>query len=774
MATPSSASNGSSLTHRELEVATLVAQGLTNRQIADNLFISERTADGHLEHIREKLGVGTRTQIATWYVTRSRHGDLSELTRTRIGWPPQPTVLLGRERELLEVRGLMLRPDVRLLTLTGPPGTGKTRLASSAALDLAGEFDNGAHFVDLSPIFDPSLILSAIGQVLSSQPLLHALAATLRAKRTLVVLDNFEQILPGAVQIAELLASCPHLKIMVTSRECLHLQRWEHEYPVQPLQLPDLGHLPPAHLMSTIPAVALFVDRALARNPQFALSNETAETVAEICVRLDGLPLAIELAAARAKFQTPTAILSGLKGPSDLTIEGGPDFPKRHQTLHEAIAASHTLLSNDERILFRRLSPFVGGFGQESLQAVCAGGRISTGKVVRILAQLVDKSLVHVEVTGNRYRLLETLREYALERLRESGETDAVNSHHTRYFVNLAEETRGALHGPAEAAAFDRLHLELDNFRAVLSRALADGDLNTGLRLGAALSRFWGWRGFIGEGRSLLAAFVEQADATGQLESVPAALRELGYLEARHFGPRAARVYFERYLPMARRLGDHQGAAIALFYLGESFYLDERNWQSLDLKTCRTLLEEALGEARQCDYPPVIAYSLRALGMVSHLQNDESTAARLIDESLTIERELGDSRGVALGLLFRGRIAFDRADYDGAAACYSESLSLYSRGGYLWAIPDLLEWFARLAVISGKPLVALRLAGAADALRQMIGLYDAPFWYQDFDQRMNAIAGGDARRHPEWSAGQTLGFEQAANLAHSVWDSHRA
>jgi len=767
--------DGSGLTQREREVAALVAQGLTNRQIADTLFISERTADGHLEHIREKLGVGTRTQIATWYVAQPQtHLEpAGGLPQNKADWPDQPTVLLGRERDLVEVRALLLRPNVRLLTLTGPPGTGKTRLATRAALDIADEFGDGARFVDLSPILDSSLVLSAIGQVIGARPLLQALATALRSRPTLLVLDNFEQVLAAGVQIAELLSACPDLKVMVTSRESLHLLRWEHEYPVQPLQVPDLSHLPPPHLVSTNPAVALFVERAQARDPRFQLSAETAVTVAKICVRLDGLPLAIELAAAGVKSQTPAAILSNLQEQGDEGLEGGADFPKRHQTLYRAIDASYFLLSDDERILFRRLGSFVGGFGLDALEEVAADSKISPAQVARILPKLVDKSLVQVDVLGQRFRMLETIREYALDRLSEADEIDAVNTRFSRYFVALAEESRRTLHGPDEAASFNQLQLEVDNFRAVLARALRDRDLETGLRLGAALSRFWGWRGYAGEGRNLLAEFVGHAESTTELEKVPAALGELAYLAARQIGPRAARPYFERYLATARRSSDHQGAATALFYLGESFYLDESNWHDLDLTKCRNLLEEALREAQQCNYHPLIAYSLRALGMVSHIEHHESDADQLIAESLTIERDLGDNRGVALGLLFRGRIAFDRGDHGVAAKDFSESLRLYMGGRYLTAIPDLLEWFARLAIASNKPPIALRLAGAADTLVQTLGVNDLPFWHQDFDEQVNAIAGGDARRHPEWAAGQAMALEEAASLAYSAWDAIR-
>jgi len=375
------------LTRRELEVAALVAEGLTNREIAGRLFISERTAEGHLEHVRDKLGVTTRTQVATWFLAHAHEAEATAIREPIDRWPPQPSVLFGRERELAEVRDLIGRPDVRLLTLTGPPGTGKTRLAARVALDLNSEFRDGVRFVDLSPVFDPSQVISVIAQVIGARSKLVAIIAAVRARHMLLVLDNFEQVLPAAGQVAELVASCPNLKLMITSRECLHLLRWEHEYPVEPLQLPDIDTRQSLESISESPAVALFVERARARAPRFALSDESAEAVARVCVRLDGLPLAIELAAAGIKFRTPAEMLADLLRRDDWMTLGGVDFPERHRSLQQAIAASHALLSAEERIVFRRLGAFVGGFDLEAVEAVCAGGVIVRGRTAPILPQ---------------------------------------------------------------------------------------------------------------------------------------------------------------------------------------------------------------------------------------------------------------------------------------------------------------------------------------------------------------------------------------------------
>jgi predicted ATPase/DNA-binding CsgD family transcriptional regulator len=748
------------LTRREREVAALVAEGLTNRQIAERLFISERTADSHLEQIRQKLGVRSRSQIATWFVTRPREQELDQ-PPARVGWPPQPTVLLGRDRELAEVREIVLRPEVRLVSLTGPPGTGKTRLASSVALDLVTEFADGVLFVDLSPISDPNLVVSAIAQVLGARPALENLIAALRSKRLLLQLDNFEQVLPAAGQVADLLASAPDLKVVVTSRECLHLLRWEHEYPVQPLSLPDLDNLPSLTALSTIPSVALFVERAQARDPRFVLSDENGPVVAKICDRLDGLPLAIELAAASIKLLGPDAILARLQEGLDLGIHGGADFPQRHQTLARAIGTSFILLTSAEKILFRRLGAFVGGFSIESMTAVCTGNGIAATELMAVLAQLVDKSLVQSDSSGERFGLLETIREYALGGLAESGELEAVISRKARYFVHLAEQARDAYDGPMVSRWFSLLRLETDNWRTVMNRAIEERDLETSLRLGTALSYFWWLNGFLDEGQARLAMIVGLAEETGEIEKFPEALRELGILTGEQLDYSAGRGYLLRYLEKARRANDSEGIARALAWLGR-WAIGE------DLGTAQRLLEESLQLTRESGDERRVPFSLEWLAMVAHLRHDGATAKSLLGEALVIARGQGVHIAVGLGLVMQGRFAFDQADYDQAARSWTECLNLGSSIGYVWLLPSLLEYIAKLAIVRDQPLAALGLAGAADSLRRASGAPYDPIWYLDFSQRINAAARGDARGHPEWLAGSLLPIQGAVKLANSV------
>jgi predicted ATPase/DNA-binding CsgD family transcriptional regulator len=751
------------LTRREREVAALVAEGLTNHQIAKRLFVSERTVDSHLEHIRQKLDFSSRSQIATWFVTRS-HASNSDQSIGHNRWPPQPTVLVGRERELAELRELVLRPEVRLVSVTGPPGTGKTKLSSRVALDLMAEFADGARFVDLSAISDQSLVLSAIAQTVGARPTLDSLVAALRPRQCLLLLDNFEQVIGAGAQVAELLVSCPEVKVMVTSRECLHLLRWEHEYALQPLPLPDMNHLPPATVLSTVPAVALFVERARARNSEFVMNDQVGSVVAGICSRLDGLPLAIELAAASVKILPPDAILDRLVKGQDLAVHGGADFPKRQQTLARAIGTSYDLLDASEKALFKRLAVFVGGFHLDSMTAVCAGHGVATTEITDLLARLIDKSLVQVDSGGGRYRLLETIREYAKEKLATSGEVEAVSSRQAAYFVHLAERAWEDYDGPLVGRWFEVMRRETDNLRAVMDSAIAEHDLETSLRLGAALAYFWWLNGFLDEGQARLKTMVELAERTGDLEKFPEALRELGILTGEKLEYSAGRAYLGRYLAMARDMNDNMGIARALTWLGRWAIGD-------DLATARQLLEESLELRRECGDESRIPYSLAWLALIAHLQHDDGAAKSLLDQSIAMARDRGAPLALGVGLVIQGRLAFDQADYDQAASSWIECLKVGTSVGNVWLFPGQFEYLAKLAIIRDRNVVALRLAGAADALRKVIGAPLDPTWYQDFAERINAAGGGDARRHPEWLAGQAMRVEEAVQMAYTAWDA---
>ncbi|HEY6407500.1 MAG TPA: adenylate/guanylate cyclase domain-containing protein, partial [Ktedonobacteraceae bacterium] len=446
--------------------------------------------------------------------------------------PAQPTPLIGREHEVATNRQLLRREEVRLVTLTGPGGTGKTRLGLQIASELRNVFADGVYFVSLAPISDPMLVMPTIAQALGirdrvelGQPLSARLAEVLQQKQVLLLLDNFEQVIGAASQVADLLASCPQLKVLVTSREVLHV-RAEHEFAVPPLELPDLAHLPEPAALARFPSVALFLQRAQAANPDFQLNATNARIVAAICVRLDGLPLAIELAAARMKLLSPQKLLARLSRRLAILTGGARDLPARQQTLRNTIEWSYHLLTAWEQRLFRRLSVFVGGCTLQAAEAVCTVPDDGAGQVLDGIASLVDKSLLkRLEQTGEgseepRLLMLETIREYGLEALTTSGEEQAARQAHADYFLLLAEEAEPALKGPLLVEWLERLEQEHDNLRAALRWAVEGGRADLALRVGVALERFWVVRGHRNEGLAFLErALVAEAEIATDLRA---------------------------------------------------------------------------------------------------------------------------------------------------------------------------------------------------------------------------------------------------------------
>ncbi|MBA3476949.1 MAG: XRE family transcriptional regulator, partial [Lautropia sp.] len=509
--------------------------------------------------------------------------------------PVPLTPLIGREQEIAAITTLIQDPAVRLLTLTGPGGTGKTRLSHQVAAELCDDVSQGVPdavwFVDLAPLSDASLVVSTIAQTLGVRdtglPRADSLVGHLRDKHMLLILDNFEQVLPAATDIAALLQAAPRLKLLVTSREVLHLSG-EQEYPVLPLALPDLRQSESPTQLTEYAAVALFIQRAVAARPDFQVTDANASVVAEICVRLDGLPLAIELAAARIKMLPPAALLQRLGNRLKLLTGGARDLATRQQTLRAAIDWSYQLLTPSEQQLFARLGVFVGGCTLEAAEAVCQ--EQSDQDILDGIQSLIDKSMLHRKDDADEasFTMLETMREYALEQLAASGQEDVLRCRHAEYYREFAEAAEPALRSAQQVAWGSRLEREHDNLRAALRWFISQGDADQGLRMSGALWRFWGYCGHLLEGRDILAELL--ALHGGGAGPRARALLGAGSLVSLLGAGDDAAALFEQSAALFRKVGDRWGQAFALSY--REF---EVSWSEHRVEESAALLEQ-LGE----------------------------------------------------------------------------------------------------------------------------------------------------------------------------------
>jgi predicted ATPase/transcriptional regulator with XRE-family HTH domain len=663
--------------------------------------------------------------------------------------PPPPSALVGRAREVAATVSLLLNGQTRLLTLTGPGGVGKTRLAIEVASRGRDAFPDGAAFVDLAPLRDPALVLPAIARAFGvrddgapARSLHERLVAALAGRRRLLTLDNCEHLTAAAPAIADLLAACPTLTVLATSRQPLRL-RIEHVYEAPPLALPDLDRRPPVGELGRIAAVDLFVRRAEAACRGFALVEANAAAVAEIAVKLDGLPLALELAAARMKVFSPAALLARLDYRLPLLTGGARDLPTRQQTLRATIEWSHDLLSPSEQTLFRHLSVFVGGFTLDAAEAVSReigvesreddepphDSRLST---LDSLVALVDKSLVQVLDAGDerRFGMLETIREFGLERLAAAGDGPELRRRHTAWCLALAERAEPELTGPDQARWLARLDAEHANLRAALGWAHDQHDAETALRLGGALHRFWNLRGHYAEGRGWL----EQALALGT--NAPAAMQAkalLGAAVMAHYqddNERAAACDAEA-LALFRALGDTAGVAVARRHLGIVALAQG------DHARAATHGEEALARFRDLGDPRGIGTALNLLGLVAYAQGENGRAAALLEEAVALERPLEDRNALAYSLNNLALVALVQGQCERAAALQEEALTLLRWCGNLIAFAHSFENLAMIAAARRDYVRAGRLCGAAEALRERIG---APGRPSDRDQRDRYIA----------------------------------
>lgn len=632
-----------------------------------------------------------------------------------IGLPSSPTVLIGREREEASVAHLLRRTRGRLVTLTGPGGVGKTRLALQVAATLCPEFPDGVTFVDLSPVRDAALLPDAIARALGvrtfdSQRAQAALLAHLRERACLLVLDNFEQIVDAAPFVATLLEQCPRLAILATSRIPLQL-RAEQQFPVQTLAIPALEEHTAATEAAGYAAVQLFVERAHAVQPSFALTEENAAAVAAICQRLDGLPLAIELAAARVRLLPPTALLARL-GQIAMQMQGTQDLPDRQRTLRDTIDWSYNLLPASEQQLFLRLGIFAGGCTLEAAETICNADEI---EIVDGIGSLLNNNLLRTapgESGEPRFTMLETIREYARERLASDGDFGEIARAHAAYYGERAREADAHLHDEDEAVWMERLAAEHDNLRAVLSWCL-EADPQAGLDLAANLWQFWWVRGYLDEGRGWLDHLL--ARVPNATPTRARALLGAAFLAMKQGDWEVARTHFEAGLALSRALGEH---VLTAWFLREFATMHSH---TSEYAAARTLLAEAVDICRTHGHAPGLEDSLLNLARVVRMQGEYAYAMELLDEALASAETRQSAWSIAAIRAVRGDIAIYVDDLPRAATEYNAGLTAARAVGHRSYEAWTLAGLGQVALWQGDTARAVPLLEAGLALHRALG-----------------------------------------------------
>jgi predicted ATPase/DNA-binding CsgD family transcriptional regulator len=712
--------------------------------------------------------------------------------------------LLGRQPELTHVCALLHRPEVRLLTLTGPGGSGKTRLAFAVADDLLEQrVVDEALLVDLSAIVDPSLVLSTIGDALGvrelpGQGLLDSVRLSLRHRRVLLLVDNFEQVLAAAPEtLAPLLASCPDLKLLVTSREPVHL-RWEQEFPLAPLRTPTLAPPPALDELAAIPSVSLFVDRAHAARPDFRLTAANAAAVAEICVRLDGLPLAIELAAAQVRLLSPESIRVRLDTPFDLLVGGPLDAPLRHRTLRQAIDWSVSLLPDAERALFRQLGVFAGGSSLRSIAVVAGEQAAQNG-----MSHLVQASLVTACDDGGerRFRLLDTLRAYALEQLTASDELAEARGRHAEHFLALAETAEPQLTGPDQQTWLGRLRGERDNLREAVRWLVDDVGGEAGLRITSALWRFWEGMGSATEGQRWLEAALDQGQDASLALRARALVRACSLARQRGEYARAEELG-EASRSLREQIGDRRGVASSIQNVGlvaeqrgdlaraselyaasHAIFEALNDWRGVaaslnnigniacalgEFARATQLAERAREIYRRLGNTEALASSVANIGRAAGYMGDLALAEQLVSESLSVFQQLDNRPSIALQLANLSFVAFKRGLLELATDRAHQSLRIYGElGERSRDVAWVLQTLAAVELESGAIERAACWLSVSDGMTRALGVRRAALEEEAFaSMRVRLVAAlGATRLARIWANGRELPLREVVDLA---------
>jgi non-specific serine/threonine protein kinase len=719
--------------------------------------------------------------------------------------PLYRTPFVGRQHELGLVQSKLLRDDVALLTLIGPGGAGKTRLAVQAARSALENFPDGAWFVALAAIDQPELVVPAIAHVFGlqdagDQQLEGRLRDYLRVRQVLLILDNFEHLLSAAAEVAEILADAPRVKVVVTSRALLRVSV-ERAVTVPTLSLPRPGDVVPLAELNQYDAIRLFIERAQAVNSEFHVGTDDAPTIAEICRRTDGLPLAIELAAARVRHLSARALLARLERPLPLLTGGARDLPPRQRTLRETMDWSYGLLEPAQQRVFRRLSVFVDGCTLEAAEVVCGGeGDLGT-EMFEVLTALVDQSLL-LPHAGDvpRFRLLETVREYSSEQLVASGEHAETAACHQAFYLAFAEQAEPHLRASQQVIWLDRVEAEHANLRAALAWAIAQGGSDVALRLAGCLWRFWFFRGHFTEGRQWLEAALSAGGPTSatarakalcgagilahyqadyaraealcakslslyrQLNDklgVATALDGLAVVERSRGNFDAVRARYTESLAVLREVGDAAALGHALVHFGFAVF------NQGDIEFARKLVEEGHATYKATQDAWGIAFAVLCSGILAWYENDYLAAQRLVEGSLETFRALDDRRAVARSLTMLAFIALDRGNHREAAARYSEALAIFRALGDTWHIASVLGGVADLEIAEKHPLRATRLLGACVRMRELINAPVPPVFRARLERTRTRARSrlGEHEYASAWTEGRSMTTEQALAAA---------